>query len=118
MARFQTGADLGLWVACGDQTYFAASGRLWPTTPTPATGFRPLSLSSAVCASLVRETRILGVVAVKTASSPVVYVTENGVLRPVSSWSALTRVGGGTAPQVLTISAAGLASFPVGDPIQ
>jgi hypothetical protein len=118
MASFQKGADLGLWVVCEDQTYFAASGRLWPTTAAPATGFTPLPLSSAVCLSLVRDAGVLGVVAVKTAGSPVVYVTENGSLRPVSSWSALTRIGGGIAPQVLTISAAGLGSLPQGNPIQ
>jgi hypothetical protein len=116
--RFQKGGDVGLWIACGDMTFFAASGRLWPTTPTAARGFTPLALSSAACATLVREARAIDVVAVKTGGSPVVYVAENGVLRPVSTWSALVRVGGGVAPPVLTISAAGLASFSIGDPVQ
>lgn len=117
MSGYQGGPQVGPWLKCADQTYFGASGRLWPLSAfaASASGFTALELSGGACAALKRETAVVSLVAVKVADSPTVYVASGGTLRPVASWSALVAMAGGAPPQILTVTKATLDSMPKGE---
>lgn len=117
LASFQKGAPLGLWISCGDRTYFGAGGVLWPVAESAAAGFTPVGLNAVTCSTLSRQTTEQSVVAVKLADSSEVYVASEGTWHHATSWSALLEASGGTAPRIHTISAAGFSTITVGSPL-
>lgn len=110
---------LTTWIRCGDSTdvHIAASGTLHRlASPALAQGFAVSSLSSALCNSRPTAAPVLSSVFVKSAGVTV-FAAQSGELRPVTSWTALLRLNGGSAPTILTVSDSTIRSIPVGQPI-
>jgi len=115
---FARTSTLGVWLSCGTQRYFAASGWLSPVTEAAAAGTSSVALSAAACAAFrLRSGPALAQVFVKTNSSDVVYLVDGGSVRAVGSWAALLKVTGGAVPQILVVSRETLSGFPTGAPI-
>lgn len=105
------GVKLGLWVDCGGNIGFAASGRVYPVTPIAAKGFTPVALSPLVCKRLAIHAGAPGPVFVKSSGSATVYAAENGIYRSIGTWAELVGLAG-TTPRILVLSASTLASLP------
>lgn len=111
-----TAAELSSWVSCGSTAYFAAGGTLFSTTADAALGFTATALSDRTCAALRTSDTKLAQVFVK-GSSDAVYVASRGTYRPVTSWDALLRLTGGTAPTILRVDNDVFRGLPVGSPV-
>ncbi|GAA3012449.1 hypothetical protein GCM10010461_23570 [Microbacterium aurantiacum] len=116
LRAFQIGAPLGLWIGCGNRAYFGAGGTLWPVTAEGAQGFVLTPLSPVTCAALSTQTDELPLVAVKSASSPDVYVAQSGSWRRMTSWEELVSANKGTAPRIHTISQSSFMALQIPAP--
>ena len=118
VALMPKGAELRNWVTCGGATYFGSSGVLRAVSGSATDGFAPVALSESLCSGLaVSAEPAVAAVFVRSAGGPTIYLAQNGVYRPVSSWGTLLRLGGGVSPTTLVVTPQTLAGMPKGAPV-
>jgi len=105
-------------VVCGSTAYFGIAGTLYPLTSSSVTGISPTTLDPAVCSQLSFSTAASRSKVFATESgSPTIYMISGGQKHPVSSWTDLIQLNGGTVPDYLTTTAGGLGDIPRGSSV-
>jgi hypothetical protein len=118
LARYKPAGAVAQTLRCDGTTYYPAQGTLYALTKPDRQKLSVMDASSATCAQFpVSSAKVGTTLAVKRSDSASVYVIEAGVARSALAWNALVLYNGGTAPAILTIRAATLATYPAGRPI-
>jgi len=116
LARYRDAGATAPTLKCDKTTYYPAGGTLYKVANPDVAGLAAMSATAATCAQFPTANAST-VLAVKTASSPDVFIIEAGKRRHALSWDALVNANGGTAPQILTVKPATLSAIAVGAPM-
>jgi len=109
--------SLGPAITCGDSSYLIGSGGLVKVTSWGSSGLAPLAVTGQSCASLASSgTTAAAPFFVQRSGDASVYLVDGGQLHHVRSWARVLQLNGGTAPRILTWSAATTSLVPVGAP--
>ena len=119
LAPYTTSGKVMPAVRCGASTYLGYGGGIWKLPASSATSQLPAqALQASTCLALPSaKGELNSVIFVKALDSPQVYVMGEGTKRPVSSWSRLLELNGGsTSPVIAEYSRSVLDSVPTGSP--
>ena len=106
-------------VTCGSTKFLGYRGGLWQLPATTGTAQLPARvLEGSSCSSLpTPRGNIDSTVFVKALDNPVVYLLQDGVKKPVSSWSRLMELNQGSSfPVIAEYAPSTLTAIPTGNP--
>lgn len=109
---------LSLGVRCNARTWVASEGRLRASGSVATSGLPITDVSADFCSRVPAGATADGTAMfVQASGSQAVHLVRAGKTSAIGSWSAAIALNGGATPQVLALSAANLASIPVGPAI-
>ena len=113
------GTALTNTVVCPGQTYFSASGKLWPVAASLVAGLRQTALSASACAAMPKVSAAIqgGLFVQSTTSAATYHITSTGEKRQVSGRVTMGRLSYPYEPVVVRTSSSFLNSLPTGSPI-
>lgn len=114
LAPFKTvSGGMSVLVQSEGQYYVASQGTFWPLQTKDGFGTKATEVSSAVVKRLtLSSTTATGMLFIKAADDPRVYVVQNGTKRALASWDELVAVNSGQAPFIFTLERGSLELFP------
>ena len=117
-ARYSPAGAIAPTLRCDGVTHIASSGQLVRLTDPARAGLPANDVGAATCAAFpVAPSPVSGLLFVKSATAPWVYLIESGTSRRVSAWSALLAASGGVTPTILLLPDETLAALPAGPPV-
>jgi len=119
VAGYSSAPSMTLFVRCGNVLHLAAGGALEPVTSAAAAGFAETALDAWNCGALRLGTGAAKErVFLQGAGDDRIWLAEAGRLRHVTSYAALVRLGGGTAPSAAIVPGGIIDGLPKGITLQ